>query len=186
MDNKINECHVKWHLSKLNLVTAPHVKNTIGDWNSALTGVVQLFSWLRKKLQNTGKWKGRQRTHKRQWKKLRLKCKELAAAGKKTRAEERGSNHLLTTTIVLKGSQQGALKRAMYLKIWMEDYIKWEKDGMKHCRWVKMIQPQVGMSGKCKVGKETRQSASNEQVPWLVVTVAIKWHKCQHIMYPQG
>ena len=45
---------------------------------------------------------------------------------------------------------------------------------MKHCRWVKMIWPQEGMSGKCKVGKGTRQSACNEQVPWPVVTVAIK------------
>jgi hypothetical protein len=50
-------------------------------------------------------------------KKWGLKCRELGAAGKKTGAEERGSNHLLTTTIVLKGSQQVALKRAMCLNI---------------------------------------------------------------------
>jgi len=31
------------------------VKNTIGDCKSAPTGVVQLFSWLRKELENNGK-----------------------------------------------------------------------------------------------------------------------------------
>jgi hypothetical protein len=116
----------------------------------------------------------RQRTHKRQWKKWGVKCRELAAAGKKTRAEERGSNHVLTTTIILKCSQQVGLKRAMCLKIWMADYIKWEKYWMKHCRWVKMLWPQEGMSGKCKVWKGTRQSSSNEHVPWPAVTVTIK------------